>query len=145
MIVFDIDGTLSIVGDRLECLKDKDWDSFYARCGEDTVNEPIASVCRAMDYFDHVIYITGRRESCRDDTVNWIKENGLPWHPNHSARPTILLMRNDGDCRHDSVVKIELAAPFMDKITSIFEDRNSMVETWRNAGFTCLQVADGDF
>ena len=145
MVVFDIDGTLSIVGDRLECLKEKDWDSFYGRCGEDRVNEPIAKVCRNLEYFNQIAYVTGRRESCRLDTIEWLIKNDLPYQPNNFAKPTLLLMRKDGDYRHDTIVKIELIKGFIGDIEMVFEDRNSMVKAWRDAGVTCLQVADGDF
>ena len=31
------------------------------------------------------------------------------------------------------------------KILVVLEDRNSMVKRWRELGYTCLQVNDGDF
>lgn len=31
------------------------------------------------------------------------------------------------------------------RVAFILEDRNSMVKKWRELGFKCLQVADGDF
>ena len=59
-----------------------------------------------------------------------------------------LLMRKDGDFRHDSIVKPELIEnSWFDSniIAFILEDRDSMVNEWRELGFTCLQVAKGDF
>lgn len=70
MIVFDLDGTLSIVGDRLKYLELKDWDSFYNACGEDKVNKPVAAIFRIMtNAGENVSIVTGRRESCRIDTL----------------------------------------------------------------------------
>jgi len=140
MIVFDIDGTLSIVGDRLNDLILKDWDSFYARSYEDDLNQPVADVLLSLvDSGFNTIYVTGRRESCRNDTLMWLKDNGLP----HNSSK--LYMRRNGDYRHDTEVKVELVKPFMEHITMVFEDRNSMVKKWRELGLTCFQVADGDF
>jgi hypothetical protein len=57
-------------------------------------------------------------------------------------------MRPNGDLRHDTEVKPELLATAgitPENTVCILEDRNSMVKKWRELGFTCLQVEDGDF
>jgi hypothetical protein len=143
VFVFDIDGTLSRVGDRIECLQrePKNWDEFYDRCDEDEPNVPVVEVCRSIWNQGHrVIYLTGRRESCRKKTMRWLgKLEIAPLKDEH------LIMRPDNDHRHDVVLKPELLKkagliPFM-----IFDDRASMVSEWRRRGFPCCQVADGDF
>lgn len=143
MYIFDIDGTLTIVGDRIKYLQQekKDWDSFYEACDEDIENRPITDLCRLIMREYKVIYITGRRESVRGKTKTWLKDNFL-WN-NRSE----LYMRPDGDFRHDTIVKPELfyANVLYDDVTAIFEDRDSMVKTWRSLGLKCLQVADGKF
>ncbi len=141
MIVFDIDGTLSIVGDRLKYLQlsAPDWDAFYNACGEDKCNEPIWAVYHAMRQKHRIIFVTGRRESCRRDTVRWMKDNMI------HCPPASLFMRKDGDKRHDTEVKPELIESLKDSILMIFEDRSSMVHKWRELGYTCLQVAEGNF
>ena len=79
MYIFDIDGTLTIVGDRIKYLQQekKDWDSFYEACDEDTENRPITDLCRLIMREYKVIYITGRRESVRGKTKTWLKDNFL--------------------------------------------------------------------
>ena len=142
-VVFDIDGTLSIVGDRLKYLQvtPPNWDAFYGACGEDTVNDAIREVYAAMEDIGHEIYfVTGRRESCRKDTISWMLRNHIECQSDKH-----LLMRKKGDLRHDTEVKPELIEPLKGDILCIFEDRNSMVKKWRELGYTCLQVADGDF
>jgi len=52
MIVFDIDGTLSIVGDRLKCLKEKDWDNFYARHDDGDIIKSIDLNQKRFGYSD---------------------------------------------------------------------------------------------
>jgi len=56
-------------------------------------------------------------------------------------------MRKAGDKRKDSIVKYEIAKELVEKyyIKYVFDDRNSVVKMWREAGFRCLQVADGNF
>jgi hypothetical protein len=140
MIIFDIDGTLSIVGDRLNELILHDWDSFYARCYEDELNQIVADVLLALvDNGYRIIYVTGRRESCRADTLLWLKDNGLP------CQSKDLFMRKNGDYRPDTIIKIELIKHLLPYITLVFEDRTSMVKEWRKQGITCFQVAAGNF
>lgn len=148
-VIVDIDGTISKVGDRLKYLQQepKDWDSFYDHCDED---EPIDEILDLIDVLAHstshkIILCTGRRESCKTRTFKWLfKQNIKYFIP--------IIMRKDGDHRHDTEVKPELLDEYMkdqnitkDDIAFILEDRNSMVKKWRELGYTCLQVADGDF
>jgi len=140
--IFDIDGTLSIVGDRVKELeKDpKDWNSFYNRCGEDKLNEPVARLCRVMLMTNQpVTLLTGRRESTREITLTWLRDQSL------DINSFNLLMRPNGDMRHDTIVKPELLAKAGIEPVVVFEDRNSMVEYWRSVGVCCCQVAEGDF
>ena len=144
-IVVDIDGTVSKVGDRLKYLQQdkKDWDAFYEHCNEDAT---IEDMCRLVeDLWElgyHIVFCTGRRESVREKTKEWIKHHiAIGWNYD-------LLMRKDGDHRHDTNVKPELlskAGYSPDDIFLILEDRDSMVAKWRELGFRCLQVADGKF
>jgi len=143
MIVFDLDGTLSIVGDRANELKKDppDWDRFYARCDEDLPNRPIMMLYRAFVWRNlDVRIVTGRRESERQKTIDWFASHGI-W----IRSSTDIFMRPDGDHRHDTILKPELVAKFLGDIEVVFEDRNSMVKKWRELGITCCQVAEGDF
>lgn len=141
IIVFDIDGTLSLVGDRKECLmhQPKNWDEFYSRCGEDRPNQSIIDLVFPLSLKYHIYLVTGRRESCRYDTINWLAEYDLINHVHE------LLMRPNGDFRHDTILKPELIKPFQNRIITIFEDRDSMVKKWREIGLSCCQVAEGNF
>ena len=146
IIIVDIDGTISKVGDRLKHLSEKpcNWDSFYDRCVEDEpIKEIIDLVVTLFDSGNEIVFCTGRRESCRRDTYNWLME----YFP-CDFKYTKLLMRKDNDFRHDTEIKIESccnAGILLQEIKFVLEDRNSMVEKWRSLGVRCLQVADGDF
>ena len=141
IVVVDIDGTVSKVGDRLKYLQQekKDWDSFYEHCDED---EPIDDMCQLVaDLFvlgNDIVFCTGRRSGVRQKTEEWLDENiGVEY---------TLLMRKDGDWRHDTEVKPELLANYTpDDVYLILEDRDSMVAKWRELGYRCLQVNNGNF
>lgn len=147
IVVVDIDGTIAKVGDRLKYLQQekKDWDAFYEHCDED---EPIKDMCRLVaDLYEmgkEIVFCTGRRESVSEKTKEWIKQHlhlTIGWDYN-------LLMRKDNDWRHDTEVKPELlqkASITPDKVYFILEDRDSMVAKWRELGYRCLQVNDGNF
>ena len=150
IVIVDIDGTIARVGDRLECLqrKPKNWDEFYDRCDEDKPIQEIIGLINAMcvGFFElglkiEIVFCTGRKEAVRDKTIKWIDKHFTVFNYR-------LLMRKDGDFRHDTVAKPELleeAGIKLEDIAYVLEDRDSMVKKWRELGLTCLQVANGDF
>lgn len=144
IVVVDIDGTIAKVGDRLKYLQQekKDWDSFYKHCDED---EPIRDILELVydlrRGYNHIVFCTGRRDSVRAKTEAWLSKH-------LGFEEYILLMRPDGDFRHDTMVKPELLSQMNitpDRVTCILEDRDSMVAKWRELGYRCLQVDRGDF
>lgn len=143
IIIVDIDGTLTKVGARVSCLEKSppDWDEFYKRCGED---EPVREIIRMVNtlcQYYRVVICTGRRESCRSATEQWFTENGF-------IEFGQMIMRSNGDFRHDTILKPELLERNgidLKEIAFVIEDRNSMVKKWREMGLVCLQVAEGDF
>lgn len=145
IVVVDIDGTIAKVGDRLKYLQQekKDWDAFYEHCDEDA---PIEDVVRLVeDFYEwgyNIVFCTGRRESVREKTREWIKQHlAIGWNYG-------LLMRKDKDWRHDTEVKPELFAKAgltPENVYLILEDRDSMVAKWRELGYRCLQVSEGKF
>ena len=144
IVLVDIDGTIAEVHpERLEMIKDenKDWDAFYKACHMD---EPIKDVISIIDDLvvagNSIVLCTGRSEICRVETMKWLSDNDIEYSQ--------LLMRKEGDFRHDIEVKPELLHKNMiskEDILMVFEDRNSMVEKWRELGLTVAQVAKGDF
>lgn len=147
IVIVDIDGTITKPGKRLKYLqqKPKDWDSFYNDCFEDEPIQEIVDLVKVLDLKYTIVFCTGRRESVREKTKKW-----LDIHlPNVLLNDGFLLMRANSDIRHDTIVKPELIAKksifSYDKIAFILEDRNAMVDKWRELGFKCLQVAEGNF
>lgn len=142
-IIVDIDGTIAKVGDRLKYLQQepKDWDSFYEHCDEDEPILDVINIVKSLYKTGHgIIFCTGRRESVRVKTEKWIQDHvGLT--PNEYS----LLMRKDNDWRHDVIVKPLMLNVPAGEVLCVLEDRNSMVNKWRELGYTCLQVNDGDF
>jgi len=141
-VVVDIDGTIAHVGERIKYLHQtpKDWDSFYAECFDDKPIQEIIDLLISISHKYQFIFCTGRRETVRNQTEKWLDKHGLKG---------MLLMRADNDYRHDTEVKPEqlksLDLITHDQIKFILEDRNVMVAKWRELGYKCLHVADGNF
>lgn len=131
-IVCDIDGTLAHMHDR----SPYDW----SKVGNDKVDIPIAWLTSILFRSVSVILVSGRDESCRKETEDWLAKNSICY--------TKLIMRKEGDNRPDEVVKEEI---FNENIRGnynvrfVLDDRNKVVDMWRQLGLKCLQVAEGDF
>jgi hypothetical protein len=148
IVICDIDGTITKVGDRTKYIKTdpKDWDAFYAACGEDEPNVSIVEMVQCLAEQYQIIFFTGRRESCRQQTITQLGR----FFGCEKAFQIIdgIFFRNNGDFRSDVEVKpemIERARIKKEEVSFILEDRTCMVKKWRELGYTCLQVADGDY
>lgn len=144
-ILVDIDGTIAqmVEGGR----SPYDWD----RVGEDeprfseinfvqTVYGYTGPVGAKTTECSHVIIFSGRDGSCREETEAWLRDHNVPYDQLH--------MREAGDQRKDSIIKRELFdAHIKDKFWCwlVLDDRNQVVDMWRDMGLTCWQVQPGDF
>lgn len=133
-IICDIDGTLAIKGDR---------DIYdYSKVHLDTPNMPVVHLAQVLGEERLLIFVSGREDNCRMDTMDWLKDNlGFAFTPD-------LFMRKTGDMRKDSIVKREIFDEYIrDKyqIDYVLDDRDQVVEMWRSLGLTVLQVAEGNF
>lgn len=98
--VLDIDATLSDTSKRIKYLdkKPKDWDSFFAHAKDDAVLDEGLAVATTLAADHEIIYLTGRPERLRRDTVKWFEDNGFPEGK--------LLMRGNNDRRPSAVMKL---------------------------------------
>jgi predicted kinase len=132
-IISDIDGTLAEKCDR----SPYEWQ----KVGQDKVIEPIKLILNSMKQnlgYD-VICFSGRDEACRNETENWLTENGIIYNA--------LYMRPQGDMRKDSVVKEELFDKHIRgkyNVFCIFDDRLQVCRMWHKLGLPLLKVGDPD-
>lgn len=132
-VMVDIDGTLAHHGGR----------DIYdlSRAHEDTPNRGVvAAVQSAAADGLAIIYCSGREDLSRDVTASWIAR--------HVGVAGPLYMRPSDDKRKDSIVKRELFDEHIRDqfdVLYVLDDRNQVVDMWRELGLTCFQVAPGDF
>lgn len=134
--ICDIDGTLSDHTDLRGHFE-------YSKVAQDRPIYPVIHMVQALikkgDWIP--IFVSGREEHSRSDTVDWIYAYAGFW-------PNNLFMRADGDYRKDYLIKHEI---FENQIAPChwvefaIDDRNQVVEMWRSIGLPCFQVADGNF
>ncbi len=133
----DIDGTVALHNGR------SPYD--YSRVSEDLPNENVIQLIQAVwasDWFDWIIFLSGRPETCIEDTERWLSRYFDPAEFKLFMRPADQLETND------SVVKVELFNKYVRNnynVVAVLDDRNRVVRAWRKLGLTCLQVAEGAF
>lgn len=141
IVIFDLDGTLCDIKHRRVFVENgnKDWDSFYKHCVNDLPKPQIIKIFNLLQSDGNTMVIfSGRSDVVRKETYQWLRK--------HSIKPDILIMREDGDYTPDDELKRKwLNIINKSDIVCVFDDRNRVVNMWREEGLTCLQVANGDF
>lgn len=138
-IICDIDGTLAAMNGR--------GPHDYHLVGGDTPREAVINaVHAAWCHGFELIFLSGRPDSCRTDTIGWLKRHVLDSGP--ARKPWALFMRETGDGRVDHQIKYEI---FDERIRNnyrvhwAYDDRDQVVQMWREIGVDCFQVAPGAF
>lgn len=140
-VIVDLDGTLCDCRHRLHHVQAgaKNWGAFFAGIADDMPVEPIRRMVQTLAKDYKVVLCSGRPEEYRGVTVAWLDEWCVPFDS--------LYMRATGDYRPDHVVKMQLLdgiredgfEPFL-----VVDDRQSVVDGWREQGLLCMQVAPSD-
>ncbi len=133
VILSDIDGTLAHMNGKRGPF---DWDKV------DRDDEDIIITDRLRKHKqagEKIIIVTGRDESCRQLTIDWLNFYNVPFDE--------LYMRPANDFRKDSIIKSEIYNIIKEKhnVLFVYDDRNQVVNMWRKLGVKCFQVEDGNF
>ena len=149
-VIFDLDGTLALIDDRRAIsTKDNgnmDWDKFFgpANIKLDKPNWPVILMAQTLKNAGHrIVIFSGRSKATKDATKDWLNDLDIPFD--------ILKMRPTGGgfkWMKDDVLKkkwLDDLFPNTDDILCVFDDRDKVVQMWRNNGISCFQVADGNF
>ena len=149
-VIFDLDGTLALIDDRRKISKKPngkmDWDVFFdpKNIDLDQPNHAVIAMAQMLDAAGHMIVIlSGRSKATKDATRAWLKKHNVPCDV-LKMRPTskdFMFMPDD------KLKQMWLDSLFNDKndIVCVFDDRQKVVDMWRDNGLTCMQVAPGDF
>lgn len=136
-VIFDLDGTVALIGHRRHLTKEH-WPSFERSCVTDQPNLPVIAVMKVLRAAGWMIEIwSARSEKVRGYTEDWLNDNDV--------RYNVLRMRPEYDSRDDAILKEEWLLAEEVKPDIVFDDRQKVVDMWRRNGITCCQVAPGDF
>lgn len=131
-VIVDIDGTLAH-NDGHRSFYD------YSKVLGDKPVWPVIDAANGLNTIHHTVVVSGRKAECREDTEDWLIMHGIQYDE--------FYMREDGDDRADTVVKMEILrdkiAPEFEVIAAI-DDRPSVCEMWRKVGIPTFQVGDPD-
>ena len=132
VVLCDLDGTLALHRGR---------DPFdYSKIPSDELNIQLTNFLDKIE--PEIIFISSREGTAvaRENTIKWLEKHGYGSNK--------LFMRNAKDYRPDDIVKLEIYNKFIRpnyNVLAIFDDRDKVVNMWRNQSLLCLQVYKGDF
>lgn len=138
-IIVDIDGTLADVSGGVQATKDGmfDWENFFGALPFYPPNDWCVRLAQIYYNTGYIVYIvSGRPDRFEKKTKQWLEKHGVPYD--------FIYMRKDGDMRKDDIVKkeiLESKLPKKELIEFVVDDRQIVVDMWREEGLTCLQCA----
>ena len=152
-IIFDLDGTIAIIDKRRikagktadgKETKKMDWDIFHdpSNIKLDEPNEPVIKMAQlfAEDGFNIVI-LSGRSDKTERTTRSWLSRNRVPFHK--------LVMRPYKTMNFvpDEILKKDMLDKHIDidDVFLVVDDRQKVVDMWRDLGLNTFQVAPGNF
>jgi predicted kinase len=131
-VIFDIDGTIALKGDRGYF----DWNKV-------DVDHYIEVVGEHIEFHKSkgrtIILLSGREDTARNKTMDWLDFHDIPYH--------FLFMRNEGDYRKDSIIKKEIYENNIKGIYNVhcvYDDRLQVIDMWYNLGLFCFNVNQGN-
>ena len=146
-IIFDLDGTLALIDKRRE-LSTKpngkiDFDKLHdpSLIKHDKPNWPVIKMAQlfAEQGFNIVIF-SGRLDTTESVTRQWLAKHRIPYHK--------LVMRdNVRYFKPDEILKKQMLDDHLDidDVFCVVDDRQKVVDMWRENVLTCFQVAEGNF
>lgn len=141
-VIFDVDGTLANIDHRLHYIQDgaRDWDSFFSQAIADTPNMPVVDLLNMLRVNEQlhgspkIIVVTGRPADYADLTRLWLAKHNITYEELHT--------RASKDYRNDAIIKREILHELQERYNILFtvDDRQRVVDMWRDEGLMCMQV-----
>ncbi|GGV21554.1 hypothetical protein GCM10010277_00080 [Streptomyces longisporoflavus] len=136
LAVFDLDNTLADTAHRQRFLevKPRDWAAFFAAAPDDPPLEQGIALALESSRECEVVYLTGRPERCRKDTVAWLAAQGLP-------EGRIWMRRND-DRRPARRTKLEILKRIAGsrEVRMLVDDDELVCDEAERAGFKVVRA-----
>lgn len=142
VFIFDLDGTLVDISHRMHLYDQGEWDEFNRRCVDDIPLPTTILMAKLLSQHFAIEVWTARNENARADTIAQLAALGIDYvhlqmRPTGNAVPDAELKRGWYQSRKADNPNFN--------VMGVYEDRDSVVQMWRDLGLTCYQVAPGDF
>jgi hypothetical protein len=139
-IVFDLDGTIADIQHRVAYVQrpNPDWNLFYKSVAADKVNIWCLELAKSMAAAGYnIIVVSARSRESQAATDVWFETN---WRP-AGFKYSVNLIRAEGDYTPDQILKKSWldSSGLRDRILFVVDDRQRVVDMWRDQGLTCLQ------
>jgi hypothetical protein len=139
-VVFDMDGVLSDASRRQHFLEAprRDWESFFAACGDDELIEEVARLLEVIDPGHRIVLLTARPIRVMPQTLAWLDRYGLRWD--------LLIMRDFGDYSASSNFKRQTIKDLRSRAFDLrlgFEDDPRNVAMFHDEGVPCVYIHSG--
>jgi hypothetical protein len=132
--IVDIDGVVADVRHRLHYLQSrpKNWEGFFAAAPSDSAHPEGLQLVTNLAVEHEIVFLTGRPERLRQQTVDWLETHGLGSHR--------LVMRRDGDHRPAAQVKRDLllAVAAGRTVGVVVDDDEMVLAAFADAGYPTL-------
>lgn len=147
VVICDLDGTLADIKHRLHFVRDlpegqkKDWKGFFDNIAGDSVrNDVLDKLLAFEEQGNKIILVSARPDTYRKQTEAWLEKVFNGYDLAH-----VLIMRNGGDRRDDTIVKAELYDKYLKNlsITKVIDDRPAVIRMWREKGLDVDDVGIG--
>ena len=164
-VIFDLDGTLANIDVRRDkSLKPDgklDWEIFAAPQSILDLDEPNLPVIKMAQMFKadgfKIVIFSGRNDRSFHTTKEWLEKFDVPFDllvlrpdkfqadswPIANGNPATKAMR----FMPDEILKKKMLDTFVDidDVFLVVDDRQKVVDMWRDLGLNTFQVAPGDF
>ena len=139
-VVVDLDGTLADVNHRIPLVKTDhpDWDEFYKRVADDKLNVWCKKLIKGMRESGHrVVIVSARPQTLLEVTSSWLYKHGV-------IVDNIFMLREVNKGKIDFTPDRELKRRWLakygkERVLFAVDDRQRVVDMWREEGVVCLQ------
>ena len=151
-VIFDLDGTLANIEARRKLATKPtgkmDWDIFFAPqlIALDSPNMPVIEMAKTLAEKYNIAILSGRSKATKAVTKDWLDKHGVTYNV-LKMRPTDNKWKFMPDDKLKKIWLDELFPGDSKKldIICVFDDRQKVVDMWRENGLTSMQVAPGNF
>jgi hypothetical protein len=134
LAIVDIDGVVADVRHRIKYVEQnpKDWKRFFAAAVHDDPHPEGLAVVERLAQDHEIVFLTGRPEHLRDDTLAWLTRHGIGGHR--------LVMRREGDRRPAARAKVGLLRELGRGrvVTVVVDDDPVVIDEMKRAGYNTL-------